>query len=111
MAKRGPKGHQPTPELIAKVEALAGFGINQNEIARYIEIDPKTLRKHYGETIALGGTKANVQVARALHANAVGGNVTAAIFWLKARAGWKDQPEKAEETQQPNIIINVPNGA
>jgi hypothetical protein len=29
-----------------------------------------------------------------LFANAKGGNVTAQIFFLKARAGWRDRPEE-----------------
>ena len=37
-----------------------------------------------------GAIKANAQVAGFLFAAAKGGNVTAQIFWLKARARWKE---------------------
>jgi hypothetical protein len=41
--------HEPTAETIAQVEALAGYGVRQDEIAVYLDVDPKTLRKHYRE--------------------------------------------------------------
>lgn len=86
--------HQVTPETAAQVEALAGYGVRQDEIAAYLGIDPKTLRKHYREQLDKGEIRANVDVARALHKQATEGNVTAAIFWLKARAGWRDRPQQ-----------------
>jgi hypothetical protein len=85
--------HKPSPESRAQVEALSGYGVRQDEIAIYLNIDPKTLRKHYEKEIDTGHIKANVGVARSLHKNATEGNVTAQIFWLKARAGWRDKPE------------------
>lgn len=86
--------HKPTPETMAQVEALSGYGIRQDEIAQYLNIDPKTLRKHYADQLAGGMTKANVAVARSLHKQATeGGNVAAAIFWMKARAGWREKQE------------------
>lgn len=85
--------HQPSPETRAQVEALSGYGVRQDEIAVYLQIDAKTLRKHYQNEISLGHIKANIGVTRALHKNATDGNVTAQIFWLKARAGWRDRPD------------------
>jgi DNA-binding CsgD family transcriptional regulator len=71
------KAHKPTAESRAQVEALSGYGIRHDEIALYLEIDPKTLRKHYRDQLDKGQIKANVGVARALHKNATEGNVTA----------------------------------
>lgn len=34
--------HNPTAESRAQVEALAGYGIRQDEIARFLGVDPKT---------------------------------------------------------------------
>lgn len=93
--------HKPTPETTAQVEALSGYGIRHDEIAIYLGIDAKTLRKHYREQLDKGVVKANVGVARALHKNATEGNVTAQIFWLKARAGWRDKPE--DETRESDL--------
>jgi hypothetical protein len=41
----------------------------------------------------LGTAKANAQVAGFLFNSARNGNVTAQIFWLKTRVGWKETPE------------------
>jgi hypothetical protein len=43
--------HKPVPELRRQVEALAGFGIPEADIAGLIGIDPKTLRKHYRQEL------------------------------------------------------------
>jgi hypothetical protein len=62
-------------------------------IAGLIGIDPKTLRKHYRQGLDHCHTKANARVAENLFRKATGDgreSVTAAIFWLKARARWKE---------------------
>lgn len=85
------KAHKPSAETRAQVEALAGYGIQQEQIAQYLAIDAKTLRKHYRKELDGGATKANVMVARALHKNATdNANVAAQIFWMKTRCGWKE---------------------
>jgi len=83
--------HEPTKETRAQIQALSGFGIQEPEIAKYIGIDPKTLRKYYRQELDVGHIHANAQVARSLYNQAVGGNTTAAIFWLKARAGFSER--------------------
>jgi len=93
--------HKPSPESRAQVEALSGYGVRQDEIALYLSIDAKTLRKYYKKEIDTGHIKANVGVTRALHKNATEGNVTAQIFWLKARAGWRDKPESGIDDDAP----------
>lgn len=85
------KAFKPTPEQEAQVEALAGYGIRHDEIGQYLAIDPKTLRKHFRPQLDIGLIKANASVARSLHAMATSGNVAAAIFWMKARAGWREK--------------------
>ena len=85
--------HVPTPELRKQVQAMSGFGIQQDRIGRIIGLDPKTLRKHYRDELDLGTDKSNALVADSLFRKALGsgqGSVTAAIFWLKTRAHWKE---------------------
>lgn len=84
---------------------MASYGIPQADIADVLGIDPKTLRKHYERELAIAATKANALVAQSLFAKATskeitGPSVTAAIFWLKARAGWRtsDPKEAGDET-------------
>ena len=85
--------HEPDTIQRRQVEAMAGFGVPETEIAAMVGINPKTLRKYYRQELDLGHTKANVKVAENLFRKATGEGreaVTAAIFWLKARARWKE---------------------
>jgi hypothetical protein len=90
----GRRAHQPDPGLRRQVEAMAAYGIPEDDIARVVTIDPKTLRKHYRDELDMGATKANAQVAGFLFNSARNGNVTAQIFWLKTRASWKEAPSE-----------------
>lgn len=92
--------HDPTERTRAEVSALCSFGIPQPEIARYIGVDPKTLRKYYRKELDNSVTKANAAVGRFLYQNASGGTlkdgashsdcVRAAMFWAKTRMGWRE---------------------
>jgi hypothetical protein len=80
------------------VRGMSGFGIPHEQIATYIGIDAKTLRKHYRDDLDRGMIEATVKVAQTLFTMAtVDKNVAAAIFFLKCRANWR---EKAEVTHQ-----------
>lgn len=84
--------HVPTEKNRGEVEALAGYGVRQDEIALYIGVTEPTLRKYYKKELKLGKVKANAAVARALFRHGVEeGNITALIFWLKAQAGWSEK--------------------
>jgi hypothetical protein len=89
----GRRAHVPAPQDRRQVEAMAGYGIPEKDIACVLDIDPKTLRKHYRAELDKGGIKATAKVAENLFRKATGEGreaVTAAIFWLKTRAGWKE---------------------
>lgn len=91
--KGGRPPHKPTAETRKQVESMAGFGIPEKDIGRSIGISDVTLRKHYREELDMGTVKANSAVAQSLYKKATGdgaSSVTAAIFWLKTRAGWKE---------------------
>jgi DNA-binding XRE family transcriptional regulator len=65
-------------------------GLTQRQIADLVEISPTTLTKHYAKELAYGD-QANANVAKILYQKALNGDTTAAIFWLKARFGWRDR--------------------
>jgi hypothetical protein len=96
-----------------QVEAMAAFGVPELNIARVVGIDAKTLRKHYREELDTGQTKATAKVAESLFRKATSEgpqSVTAAIFWLKTRGGWRETSvhEIAGPNQQPiEIDISV----
>lgn len=85
--------HIPTDEQRKQVEAMAAYGIPELDIARVIGIDRSVLRKHYRDELETAHVKANTRVADNLFKIATGTGreaVTAAIFWLKVRAGWSE---------------------
>src|SRR5215213_4777780 len=75
------------------VEAMAGCGVPEPNIGLVIGIAPKMLRQHFRDEIDTGHIKASAKVAGNLYRIATGSGreaVTAAIFWLKVRAGWRE---------------------
>ena len=96
MERRSKRRHngklfQPTDDQRRQVLTMTGFGILQEEIANALEIDRKTLTKHFRRELDTGMTVANVRVAQALYQNAVQhNNVAAQIWWTKTRMGWKE---------------------
>ena len=96
---------EPTAEQRRLARAMAGLGLPQEQIALLLEVDPKTLRKHFRDDLDRGMAEANVKIAQSLFNMATtGGSVAAAIFWMKARAGWR---EKHEITVSANPLEQV----
>lgn len=90
------KQHKPTTETRSNVKALASVGTTQEHIAIYLDIDVKTLRKHYRRELDTALILANSNVAKSLYKNANDGNVTAQIFWLKTKGGWSEKKSQLE---------------
>jgi hypothetical protein len=118
VAKRGQQGEgggRPpvvfTEEQVAQVEALAAvlskgqmadyFGIGENTLRSVEERQPEVL-----EAYKRGRGKAIAGVAGNLISQARNGNTTAAIFYLKTQAGWRETD--APQNQQP-ITLNLVN--
>lgn len=98
--------YEPTDEHRRQVMIMAGFGIPQLEIATMIDCAPKTLRRYYRRELDTAATEANMRVAQSLYNLAVKDkSVAAAIWWTKARMGWREaQDVNAGGTQQPIAI-------
>jgi hypothetical protein len=74
--------------------AMAGMGLRQEEISLLLGHTAKTVRRHYRHELTIGSIEANLRVARSLYNLAVKeGNVSACIWWTKARMGWKEQAD------------------
>jgi len=112
--------HEPTDKTRAEVSALYSFGIPQEDIARYIGVDAKTLRKYYRDELDNSVTKANAAVGRFLYQNATGNTlkdgashsdcVRAAMFWAKTRMGWSET-QKLEHTSPDGSMTPRDSGA
>jgi hypothetical protein len=89
---------EPTDEQRRTVKAMSGFGVPQPDIAIHLGVDPKTLRKHFREELDRGAIEATTKVAQSLFNMATqGNNVAAGIFWMKARAGWRETVKTENE--------------
>ena len=85
-----------------------GYGVPESDTARVLAIDPKTLRRHYREELDTGQIKATAKVAEFLFRKATTEGpqcVTAAIFCMKTRGGWRETPleHKVEVTDLTQI--------
>jgi hypothetical protein len=89
------------------VRSMAAYGIRQEEIARCLGLrSAKTLRRHFREELDRAAPEANARVAQSLYQQATTGKKTAAaIFWLKARAGWREPATDAPPLIEPPPFI------
>jgi len=94
-------GRKEIPIDIDTVRNLASRGLTHEQIAAALGINPETLyarKRKYSEfvdAIKEGQGKGLADISNALYEQAMGGNTSAAIFYMKNRAGWRDRP--AEE--------------
>lgn len=108
-----------TEEQTAKVEGLAAH-FTTEQIANYFGIDRSTfyeIRKRQPEVLQQykkGRARLIEEIASSLIRNAIAGDTAAMIFYLKAKAGWRETqsietkditPEK-KQLPQINIYVN-----
>jgi len=81
------------------VERMAGIGLTRKDIKHILQLSEREMQA-YSEAISFGVSKANFKVANALFAAASDQNhrkfSQCAIFWAKARMGWRDDPAAAD---------------
>jgi hypothetical protein len=100
--------YEPTDEQRRTVRTMAGFGVPHEDIATFLGIDAKTLRKHFRAELDRGTVEANAKVAQSLFQMATQGkNVAAAIFWMKARAGWREKVEIKPVLDDPEQLTDA----
>ncbi len=102
--KPGRPAYEPTEKDRAQAKALAAMGATLFETSLVMQLSVPTLRKYFAAELATGEIEANAKVAQSLFKQATSSdkpNVTAAIFWLKARAGWRDGSRGSIEADEP----------
>lgn len=111
-----PAAFLPTKEQSIAVSVMAACGVPQAEIVRQLAspggraMDLKTLRKAFRRELNEGKATANSMVARSLFKKATGDgaqSVTAAIFWLKTQAGWKEPIVISGDADNPITFANA----
>ena len=88
----------PTEETYAEIERMAALGLNEQDIAHNLDLDPATLSRKKEEfnqldqSITRGRAKGVVKVTGHLMEQIEGGNHQAAAFYLKNRRPqeWND---------------------
>lgn len=97
----GSKPHfKVTPEIIAMANELASNGLTNEQIADCLDISAPTLYKYikeseeFGNAINRGKSRGIRVMANNLFQLALNGNAAANIFFLKARAKWRDGDEE-----------------
>jgi hypothetical protein len=100
----------PTDEHRRLVKAMASFGVPHDDIALVVRCSPPTLRKRFRHELDVATVEAKARVAQCLYQQATTpGNVAATIFWLKARANWreKQQVEVSEPGGAPPVQVVI----
>ncbi len=94
------KKWEPTPEILKEVERLAALGMYEEQIALCVGIHPDTFSHKKAEyeqlsrAIKRGAAQGVALVTEKLIQNVQDGNVTAQIFYLKCKGGFKESKEE-----------------
>jgi hypothetical protein len=83
--------HRPSPETREIVERAVSLGLTEETINSILGLSDRTLRKYYKNQIANGQQRANLAIGRKLYDLCMNGDRSAIFFWLKCRAGWREQ--------------------
>lgn len=114
-SKFDPRGQQFTAEERAQVRELAGLGLPDKQIARVIRaagggIGEAVLQHNFRDELDCGRIETNAKVAKSLFNMAMDGKTpAAAIFWMKARCGWREKHD-IEVTGKDGGPIQVQSG-
>ncbi|CAG4900722.1 helix-turn-helix domain-containing protein [Paraburkholderia saeva] len=85
------------PEYVEQARNYCLLGATDDDLAKFFGVSRATIstwKTEYPEftaALAHGKDAADARVIGSLYDNALGGNVTAQIFWLKNRRSWKDR--------------------
>lgn len=112
--KKGGK-HEPTQITRNLVMVCCLNGQTHVQIAELLEIDPKTLRAHYADELANGKAKMLAKVASNLFSIAtqtrdLKAALTASIFMLKTKGGWKEGGEDFDPNEagkHRNVVVSL----
>jgi hypothetical protein len=90
--------NKPDDTVAKQVKAMAAYGLMDEEIASVLGMKVDLLRATYERELVTANPEMVARVAQSMFRMATDQNkpnVTAAIFWLKCRGGWNDDPTKA----------------
>ena len=98
------QSHKPTDETRKLARSLSGIGVPQEDICVILGVSKPTLHKHYRDDLDKGLAEANAKVAESLYRQAINGDIRAAIFWAKARMGWRETVHVQSDVTISNVV-------
>ncbi len=106
--------HVPTEETRGQVATMCIAGVQQEVIARVLQISDVTLRKYYRDQIDTSLAQSVAMVARNVYNKAIGNGpqaMSAANLFLKCRGGWKETMDvNANHTGSVASELALPKG-
>ena len=87
------------------MQSYTAVGIPQEDIARVLKIDSKTLRLHYRDELDTAATMANAVIGGKLFRKAKEGDTACLIWWTKSRMGWSEKKEDLHIHVEPITSI------
>jgi hypothetical protein len=105
--KLGRHPHEPTEKEAAQVKTLAGMGINADDIGKVVGLSAPTIRKYFMHELEVGQIEATAMVAQSLYRQATKGHVTACIFFLKCKGGWKEDGDGLGKKELADLLAKV----
>lgn len=98
--------HHRTEKLAAQIKIWVAGGANVNDIAIRINVRPGLIKQHYGKELATGEAEIHQDVHEHLLTR-VKKSDRVAIFYAKARMGYRDGDAKPTDTGILNIHIHT----
>jgi hypothetical protein len=103
---------QPTKQQRDMIRIMKAGGLTNIDIAGVLGVTEKTLVKACADEIKSGKSDVDSRIIGSLVKNALAGNVTAQIFYLKTRCGWREVQEVEHSGKRPVIVYEeIPKGA
>jgi len=105
-----------TDEVLTTVEDAAARGLTDRQIGELLGVSRATISRRKSDddafetAIKKGRARGVEQVANALFEQALSGNTTAMIFFLKCRGGWNEKVDPTEFLPTPMLNVYLPDG-
>lgn len=101
----GKPEHLPTKELKQKVIDLSCNGFSQADISDHLDIDEKTLRKHYKKELHNAKRDKAMALGNNLYLDALNGDKQSREFWLKTQARWSfAKPDEDKKSTTDTLL-------
>ena len=98
---------------LAKAKGLAAKGLTMAQIAAALGVSERKLYKDQAQirelklAIEQGRAETIEAVANVVLTEALGGNLKAAMFYLRSRAGWNDRQQLAADDREREIVASA----